>query len=75
MATDGAAIMCADLDSAAAENTANIIIQQAEGLFAEALALDGASENAVKSAKRETGRDSICQPGCGIQQCRYWRGL
>ena len=52
IATNGAAIMCADLDSAAAQNTANIIIQQ--GGKAEALTLDVANEDAVKSAIQDT---------------------
>jgi NAD(P)-dependent dehydrogenase (short-subunit alcohol dehydrogenase family) len=52
MATDGAAIMCADLDIAGAENTANIIIQQ--GGKAEALNLDVTDESAIKSAIQDT---------------------
>lgn len=55
MATDGAAIMCADLDAAAAENTANIIIQQ--GGKAAALSLDVANESAVKSAIQDTAAE------------------
>ena len=38
MSTDGAALMCADLDIASATNTANVINQQ--GGRAEALELD-----------------------------------
>tara|TARA_E500000331_G_scaffold342685_2_gene376606 strand:+ start:421 stop:912 length:492 start_codon:yes stop_codon:yes gene_type:complete len=44
--------MCADLDSVAADNTANIINQQ--GGKAEALTLDVANEDAVKSAIQDT---------------------
>jgi NAD(P)-dependent dehydrogenase (short-subunit alcohol dehydrogenase family) len=52
MATDGASVMCADLDIAGATNTANIIIQQ--GGKAEAMKLDVSSEAAVKSAIQDT---------------------
>ena len=52
MATDGAEVMCADLDIAGATNTANIIIQQ--GGKAEAMELDVSSEAAVKSAIQDT---------------------
>ena len=52
MATDGAMVMCADIDMAGAENTANIIIQQ--GGQAAALELDVSEEAAVKAAIHET---------------------
>jgi NAD(P)-dependent dehydrogenase (short-subunit alcohol dehydrogenase family) len=52
MATDGASIMCADLDIAGAKNTANIIIQQ--GGKAEAMKLDVAIEASVKAAIYDT---------------------
>jgi 2-dehydro-3-deoxy-L-rhamnonate dehydrogenase (NAD+) len=54
MATEGAAVMCADLDTAGAENTANIIIQQ--GGRAAALELNVTEEAAVQSAIVETDR-------------------
>ena len=52
MAVDGASVMCADLDMAGAENTANIILQA--GGRAEALALDVTEEAAVKGAILKT---------------------
>ncbi len=52
MATDGASIMCADLDVSSAKNTANIIIQQ--GGKAEAMELDVAIEASVKAAIYDT---------------------
>jgi NAD(P)-dependent dehydrogenase (short-subunit alcohol dehydrogenase family) len=52
MATDGANVMCADLDMAGATNTANIIIQQ--GGKAQAMELDVSSSSAVKSAIQDT---------------------
>ncbi len=74
IATDGAAIMCADLDTAAAENTANIIIQQ--GGKAEALTLDVASEDAVKSAIQDTatafGRLDVIFNNAGIGGGTDW---
>ena len=52
MATDGASIMCADLDEAGAENTANIIIQQ--GGKAAAKRLDVSNEAAVLDSIKAT---------------------
>jgi len=52
MATDGACVMCADLDIAGATNTANVIIQQ--GGKAEALKLDVSNGSAVKAAIQQT---------------------
>ncbi len=52
MATDGAAIMCADLDIEGAKTTANVIAQQ--GGMAEAMELDVAEEAAVKAAIHDT---------------------
>jgi NAD(P)-dependent dehydrogenase (short-subunit alcohol dehydrogenase family) len=54
MATDGAAIMCADVDLPGAENTANIIIQQ--GGNASALDLDVSDESAVRTAIETTAQ-------------------
>jgi NAD(P)-dependent dehydrogenase (short-subunit alcohol dehydrogenase family) len=52
MATDGASVMCADLDIAGATNTANIIKQQ--GGTAQAMELDVSSSSAVKAAIVDT---------------------
>lgn len=52
MATDGASVMCADLDIAGATNTANIIQQQ--GGIAQAMELDVSSGSAVKAAIYDT---------------------
>ncbi len=52
MATDGATIMCADLDMPGAENTANIIIQR--GGLAAAIKLDVTSEQSVKDTIHRT---------------------
>ncbi|MFP6807101.1 MAG: SDR family NAD(P)-dependent oxidoreductase [Pseudomonadales bacterium] len=52
MSTDGAAIMCADLDIASATNTANVINQQ--GGRAEALELDVSVEASFKAAIQDT---------------------
>ncbi len=52
LATDGAAIMCTDVDITAAKNTANIIIQR--GGRAAAMELDVADEAAVSESIQRT---------------------
>ena len=70
MATEGASVMCADLDIAGATNTANIIIQQ--GGKAEAMKLDVSSEAAVKSAIQDTADTFKAEDWFGLEQgCQH----
>ncbi len=74
MATDGAAIMCSDVDGAAAESVANVIIQQ--GGRAEAMALDVIDEGAVQQAIADTaqsfGRLDVIFNNAGIGGGADW---